>query len=164
MMTMQTLKMKAGCGADVLNTTLPPHSKDGLPFDLQGVYVHIDPADLPEYLQPLMEGVADDLTVHQRKELAAAIYEYQDFFSSGPVVDPQTWGVRGSSSAPLIWASRDLFICPPPPLHRLSITKQQIEQEEVKKMLDRGVIEPCQNSWASPNYEGRWDHRLLRGL
>ncbi len=42
------------------------------------------PADLPEYLQPLMEGVADDLTLRQREELAAAIYEFRDVFSSGP--------------------------------------------------------------------------------
>ncbi len=33
---------------------------------------------------------------------------------------------------------------------RLPITKQEIEKEEVQKMLDRGVIEPCQSSWASP--------------
>ncbi len=33
----------------------------------------MDPADLPEYLQPLMEGVADDLTLRQWEELAAAI-------------------------------------------------------------------------------------------
>ncbi len=31
-----------------------------------------------------MEGVADDLTLQQREELSAAIYEYKDVFSSGP--------------------------------------------------------------------------------
>ncbi len=41
-------------------------------------------ADLPEYLQPLMEGMADDLTLRQREELAAAIYEFRDMLSSGP--------------------------------------------------------------------------------
>ncbi len=44
----------------------------------------IDPANLLEYLQPLMEGVANDLTIRQREELAAAIYEFRDIFSSGP--------------------------------------------------------------------------------
>ncbi len=48
------------------------------------VDIRIDPADLPEYLQPLMELVSDDLTLHQREELAAAIYEYRDVFSSCP--------------------------------------------------------------------------------
>ncbi len=36
------------------------------------------------------------------------------------------------------------------PPRRLPIAKQEIEQEEVQKMLDRGVIEPCQRNWASP--------------
>ncbi len=35
------------------------------------------------------------------------------------------------------------------PPRRLPITKQDVEQAEVQKMLDRGVIEPCQSSWAS---------------
>ncbi len=47
------------------------------------VNVRMDPVDLPEYLQPLMEVVADDLTLRQREELAAAIYKFQDIFSSG---------------------------------------------------------------------------------
>ncbi len=42
------------------------------------------PKDLPEHLQPLMEWVANDLTIHDREELAATIYEYRDVFSSGP--------------------------------------------------------------------------------
>ncbi len=47
------------------------------------VDVRMDPADLPEYLQPLMEGLADDLTLQQWEELAVAIYKFRDVFSSG---------------------------------------------------------------------------------
>ena len=36
------------------------------------------------------------------------------------------------------------------PPRRLPITKQDVEQDEAQKMLDRGVIESCQGSWASP--------------
>ncbi len=36
------------------------------------------------------------------------------------------------------------------PPRRLPITKEEVECAEVQKMLDRGVIEPCQSSWASP--------------
>ncbi len=32
----------------------------------------------------------------------------------------------------------------------MAIAKQEIEQEEVQQMLDHGVIELCQSSWASP--------------
>ncbi len=44
-------------------------------FCLTQVDIRMDPADLSEYLQPLMEGVSEDLTPRQREELAAAIYE-----------------------------------------------------------------------------------------
>ncbi len=44
---------------------------------------HMNPKDLPKHLQPLMEWVAEDFTVCEREELAGAIYEYRDVFSSG---------------------------------------------------------------------------------
>ncbi len=103
----------------------------------------MDPADLPEYLQPLMEGVADYLTLQQREELAAAIYEYRDVFSSGPTDIGRMGLVKHTIDT---GDQRPIRLHP----YRLPITKQEIEKEEVQKMLDRGVIEPCQSSWASP--------------
>ncbi len=44
----------------------------------------LHPKDLPEYLQPLMEWIAEDITLRECKEMAAAIYEYRDVFSTGP--------------------------------------------------------------------------------
>ncbi len=103
----------------------------------------MDPADLPEYLQPLMEGMADDLTLQQWAELAAAIYEYRDVFSSSPTDMGRTGLVKHTIDT---GDQRPIRLLP----HRLPITKQEIEKEEVQKMLDRGMIEPCQSSWASP--------------
>ena len=60
----------------------------------------LDPTDLPEYLKPLMEGTADDLTLQQREELAAAIYEYRDVFSSGPTDMGRTGLVKHSRLLP----------------------------------------------------------------
>ncbi len=103
----------------------------------------MDPVDLPEYLQPLMEGVSEDLTLHQQEELAAEIYEFQDVFSSGPMDMGRTGLVKHTIDT---GDQRPIRL---PPRH-LPIAKQEIEQEEVQKMLDRGVIEPCQSSWANP--------------
>ncbi len=102
----------------------------------------MNPIDLPEYLQPLMEGVADDLTLRQREELAAAIYGYRDVFSSGPTDMGRTGLVKHTIDT---GDQRPIWLPP----RRLPITKQEIEKEEVQKMLGRGVIEPCQSSWAS---------------
>ena len=93
----------------------------------------MDPADLPEYLQPLMEGVADDLTLRQREELAAAIYEFWNVFSSGLTDKGRTGLVKH-----IIDTGDQRPVRLPP--HRLPIGKQEIEQEKVQKMLDRGVI------------------------
>ena len=90
-----------------------------------------------------MEGVADDLTPQQREELAAAIYENRDLFSSGPTDMGRTGLVKHTIDT----GDQRPIRLPP---RRLPITKQEIEKEEVQKMLDRGVIEPCQSSWGSP--------------
>ncbi len=84
----------------------------------------MDPADLPEYLQPLMEGVADDLTLQQREELAAAIYEHRDVFSSGPT----DMGRMGLVKYTIDTGDQTPVRLPP---RRLPITKQEREKEEV---------------------------------
>ncbi len=48
----------------------------------------MDLKDLPKHLQPLMTRDAEGPIVCKWEELAVAIYEYRDVFSSGPL----TWG------------------------------------------------------------------------
>ncbi len=127
----------------VSNIDLTSRSRDELLFRPTRVDIHMDAADLPEYLQPLMEGISEDLTLRQREELAAAICEYRDVFSSGPT----DMGRTGLIKHTIDTGDQRPVRLPP---RRLPIAKQEIEQEEVQKMLDRGVIEPCQSSWASP--------------
>ena len=103
----------------------------------------MDPKDLPEHLQPLMEWILEDITTRECKELAEAIYKYRDVFSSGPEDMGQTDLVTHTID---IGVHRP--ICLPP--RQLPITKQDVEKAEAKEMLDRGIIEPCQSSWASP--------------
>ena len=90
-----------------------------------------------------MEGVSEDLTQRQREELAAAIYEHRDVFSSGPTDMGRTGLVKHTIDT----GDQRPVRLPP---RRLPIAKQEIEREEVQKMLDRGVIKPCQSSWANP--------------
>ncbi len=90
-----------------------------------------------------MEWAAEDRTIREQEELAGAIYEYKDVFSSGPKdmgrTDLVTHTIDPGENRPIHL----------PPRH-LPITKQDVEQAEVQKMLDQGVIEPCQSRWASP--------------
>ncbi len=52
--------------------------------------VCMDPKDLPEHLQPLMEWIPENITTRECEELAAAIYEYRYAFSTGPEDRGQT--------------------------------------------------------------------------
>ncbi len=89
----------------------------------------MNPTDLTEYLQPLMEGVADDLTLCQTEELAAVMYEYRDVFSNGPTDIVRTGLVNRTIDT---GDQRPIHLPP----RRLPIAKQEIEQEEMQKMLD----------------------------
>ncbi len=57
-------------------------------------YMHtdmcMDPKDLLEHLQPLREGLAEDPTLREHEELAAAIYGCRDVFNSSPANMGQT--------------------------------------------------------------------------
>jgi hypothetical protein len=98
---------------------------------------------LPEHLKPLMTGLADDLTEDQRSQIAGLILEYQDIFSSGPDDMGHTDLVQHQIDT---GDARPIRLPP----RRIPIAKQQIETDEIKRMLDRGVIQPSASAWASP--------------
>ncbi len=130
---------------DVRGTTKTGTKNQGArPHSNVRTYPRMDPDKLPEHLKPLMQiDLSKDITIREREEVAAAIYEYQDVFSSGPddigCTDLVTHSIDTGEHRPIRVPPR-----------RLPITKQDVEKAEVQKMLDKGVIEPCQSSWASP--------------
>ncbi len=87
----------------------------------------LDPKELPEHLQPLMEWIAEDITTREREELAPTIYEY-DVFSSRASDMGQTDLVTHSIDTV---TGENHPICLPP--RRLPITKQDVEQAKVSK-------------------------------
>ncbi len=89
----------------------------------------MDPKDLPEHLQPLVEWISEDIPTRECEELAVAIYEYRDVFSSGPEDIGQSDLVTHT-----IDTGEHRPICLPP--RRLPITKQDVEKAEAQTMLD----------------------------
>ncbi len=129
---------------DVWGTTATGTKSQGArPRSNTRVDPRMDPERLPEHLKPLMQDLSEDLTMREREELAADIYEYRDVFSSGP----DDMGCTDLVTHPVDTGEHRPIRLPP---RRLPITKQDVEKAEVQKMLDKGVIEPCQSSWASP--------------
>ncbi len=90
----------------------------------------MNPENLPEHLKSLMQDLAEDLSVQEKEELAVAIYEYRDVFSSGPdhmgCTDLVTHSIDTGDHRPIR----------PPPRH-LPISKEDVEKVEVQKMLDK---------------------------
>ncbi len=84
---------------------------------------------------------ADNISMLEREEVAAAIYEYRDVFSSVPDDTGQTNMVPHSIET---GDHRPIFLPP----RWLPITKQDVEKAEVQKMLDEGVIQQGQTSWS----------------
>ncbi len=80
----------------------------------------MSPRDLPEQLQPLMEGLA------KKNLLTAAIYQYHNVFSSGPAdMDVLIWSLTPFMQENII-----------PYIYHLGISpshKQEVEKIEVKK-------------------------------
>ena len=93
----------------------------------------MDPEKLPEHLKPLMQDLSEDITIREREELAAAIYEYQDVFSSGPddmgCTDLVTRSIDTGEHKPIRLPPR-----------RLPITKQDVEKmwRRCKRCWTRG--------------------------
>jgi hypothetical protein len=90
-----------------------------------------------------MTGLAADLTEDQRRQVAGLILDYQDVFSSGPDDMGHTDLVQHQIDT---GDARPIRLPP----RRIPIAKQKTETDEIKRMLDRGVIQPSASAWASP--------------
>ena len=101
------------------------------------------PKSSVEHIAPLMSDIASDITPSQRAELQKTLLDFADVFSSGPEDIGLTDNVEHTIDT---GTSRPIRLPP----RRLPISKQQHEEEEIKKMLSRGVIEPSSSPWASP--------------
>ena len=98
---------------------------------------------LPENLQPLLEQAYDTLEIEQLKEVEQLLIEYQDIFldNSGKVTQTN-----------LVQHEIDVGSAKPTkiPARRVPLSNATFFENEIKKMLEQGIIEPSQSAWASP--------------
>ena len=98
---------------------------------------------MPSHMEKLYREGIVDLPVEHHSTFANFLCEYQDVFarSSGDLGCSNTVQHRidTGETQPIKQAPR-----------RVPIHKRKVVKEEVDKMLDRGVIEPCEGPWASP--------------
>ena len=97
---------------------------------------------LPEHLQPLIMELPEELPAAQKALVEKLLWEFQDIFAG-----PNTPLGQTSLTEHFIDTGTSRPIRSP--LRRAPEAQKPIIEEEVKKMLDQGVIEPCNSPWAS---------------
>jgi transposase InsO family protein len=104
-----------------------------------------DPGDgsVPEQVQKLYDDTIGILDVEERKLLRGVLWRHEDIWAR----DSQDLGSTG-----LATHSIDTGDHPPIkiPARRVPLHKQDAIRSEVAKMLEKGIIEPCDGPWSSP--------------
>ena len=120
---------------------------------------------IPPHIQPLIDTLPDDITAHQRAEVARLLCKYQGVFMGPDGRLGQTHIVEHTID------TGDTRPIKQPP-RRAPIAMRGVVEEEIHKMLDNGVIRPSNSPWSSPVVLVRKkdgtvrfcvDYRLLNG-
>ena len=99
---------------------------------------------LAPHLQSLVDKCDSDLSNEQRARVAALLHKYQDLFrADGEPLQGRTSVVKHDiptgTHRPIKMAAR-----------RLRGDRREIEENEIKKMLDANIIEPSTSAWSAP--------------
>ena len=90
---------------------------------------------LPEYLQPLVDGASASLTQSEKEKLFTLIGEFDDIF----MPPGGTLGRTNLAEHYIDTGDTKPFKMP---CHRIPMFKRPIIEQEIKKMLEQDVIEP----------------------
>ncbi len=130
-----SVTIKAGCAVATLSPTAGVSS-----LDQQEETCH---DELPEYLQPLVEGCRENLSASESEKLVEFLRQYVDLFSRPDgqvgVTNLIQHQIDTGDNRPIkqrAW--------------RLPFARRRVAEEEIQRMLKLGVIEPSCSPWTSP--------------
>ena len=110
--------------------------------NVQAVLEQPSTAKLPEYLSDLFHRSSINLNENEQNQLKALLIKYQSVFAQSSddlgFTDRVEHHINTMDAEPI-----------KEPMRRLPMVKQDIEREEVRKMLQKGVIEPSVSPWSS---------------
>lgn len=98
--------------------------------------------DLPEHLQPLLEGLSDDLTESEVNRFKKLIHDYQTIFMS----PGGKLGCTNLASHRIDTGDHKPIKLPP---RRIPLHQQEMVDKELEKMEAEGIIEDCDSEWCS---------------
>ena len=99
--------------------------------------------ELPEHLQPLIEGMHRRFSKGEMREITTLLVEYEDIFT-------QPGGKLGRTA--IVRHKIDTGEAQPikQRMRRTPHAQREIIDEEVKKMIELGVVEESDSPWSSP--------------
>jgi hypothetical protein len=98
---------------------------------------------LPAHIQPVVDVLPNDLSEEQRHSVLLLLMTYKDIFA-----EPEgSLGRTGLVQHTIDVGNARPFRQPP---RRTPMAQRPVVEEELEKMLERGVIEPCTGPWSSP--------------
>ena len=105
--------------------------------------IHRTSSNVEGQLQDLVNSNSEHLSENEKVEFSKLLRKYHSIFATSK----KDLG-RASLVKHCINTGTALPVQKPP--RRIPLGKRQIEKEEIKAMLDRGVIQPSTSPWASP--------------
>ena len=98
--------------------------------------------EIPEYLQPLLDNLSDDLSKSQVNRFKKLLYDYQSIFNS----PDGKLGCTNLTSHKIDTGNHKPIKLPP---RRIPLHQQELVDKELEKMEAAGIIEDCDSEWCS---------------
>ena len=129
---------------DTNSCTLKPATGQGGPSQTAILPSPDDsPLGVPDYLEDVLARSSVHLCETEKNQLAYLLIEYKDVFAKSSSdlgrCDRIQHAINTGTAVPVRQPAR-----------RLPFGKREAEQEEIARMLDRGVTEPSNSPWSSP--------------
>ena len=136
-----TLHPKQSMGSCESYYELPPSHSDTKAAELW--IIHKVSSELTKTLEDMVNKASPEMTGSEKEQWKDLVWQFRGIFASSKADLGKIRLVRHkiiTGNAVPIWI----------PAWRLPLGKRKTDQEEVKSMLKRGVIQPPTSPWASP--------------
>ena len=109
----------------------------------EGQSLRSERQELPPHLKPLLDSCSKELSVDQRQALTQLVLDFEDIFVGED-------GTLGQTSVVTHTIDTSGSVPIKLPARRVPLSRKQVIEDEVDKMLAQGVIEESDSPWSAP--------------
>ena len=149
---MQSSGTQLGKLVEVVDINNGDHDTDNSDIDIP------DYTDrLPEYLGPIMDSTGENLTSHQKQEVAKLLMEFKNIFAKN---DEDLGCFSGIQHQIKTGEARPIH----QPLRRMPLGFQSEEKAHLDKLLQSETVVPSHSEWSAPVVlvrKKRWRYKMV---